>query len=154
MKESIGYTVTLNIVIVFIVIIFAFLSAAIVYFKSNKVSNVVMNSIERYEGYNESAINNINAQMNNLGYNQTSITCAATHSDVNCTLVPDGEGLRSEHGRGRYGYCVYECNMDKEYYYYRIRTNMMIDFPIINDLLNIPIYSTTNEIYNYDKVLN
>ena len=51
MKESVGYTVTLNIVIMFIIIVFAFLSAALIYFKSNKVSNVVINSIEKYEGF-------------------------------------------------------------------------------------------------------
>ena len=35
MKESVGYTVTLNIIITFIIIVFAFLSAALIYFKSN-----------------------------------------------------------------------------------------------------------------------
>ena len=61
MKESIGYTVTLNIVITFIIIVFAFLSAALIYFKSNKVSNVITETIEKYEGYNVYAKNEIDA---------------------------------------------------------------------------------------------
>ena len=52
MKESIGYSVTINIVITFIVIIFAFLAAAVVYFKTNKASNIVVDTIQKYEGYN------------------------------------------------------------------------------------------------------
>ena len=36
-----------------------------------------------------------------------------------------------------------------EYYYYKTRTNMMINIPIINDILNIPIYSNTNRLYNF-----
>jgi hypothetical protein len=51
MKESIGYTVTLNIMIVFITIIVAFLCAALIYFKSNKVSNIITSGIEKYEEY-------------------------------------------------------------------------------------------------------
>ena len=140
MKESIGYTVTLNIVIVFIVVIFAFLSAAIVYFKSNKISNVVMNSIEKYEGYNSLSKSDISAQMASLGYNKGKINCA---TDKKCTLKNDGKD----------GYCVYECDGNKDYYYYKVRTNMSINIPIINDLLNIPVYSNTNYIYNYEKNL-
>ena len=46
MKESIGYTVSLNIMIVFITIVVAFLCAALIYFKSNKASNVITSAIE------------------------------------------------------------------------------------------------------------
>ena len=145
MKESIGYTVTLNIVIVFIVVVFAFLSATIVYFKSNKISNVVMNSIEKYEGYNSLSIKDINAQMEALGYNESKITCK--QEDNNGCLLQDSANA------GIKGYCVYGCNLNDEYYYYRVRTNMSIDIPIINDLLNIPIYSQTNYMYNYQKKL-
>ena len=139
MKESIGYTVTLNIVIVFIVVIFAFLSAAIIYFKSNKISNVIMNSIEKYEGYNSLSKSDITLQMESLGYNKSKITCATDK----CTLLNDGKD----------GYCVYECDGNEDYYYYKVRTNMSINIPIINDLLNIPVYSNTNYIYNYEKNL-
>ena len=43
MKESVGYTVSLNIMIVFITIVVAFLCAALIYFKSNKAGNVITN---------------------------------------------------------------------------------------------------------------
>ena len=59
MKESIGYTVSLNIMIVFITIIVAFLCAALIYFKSNKVSNIITSGIEKYEGYNDTSIKEI-----------------------------------------------------------------------------------------------
>lgn len=48
MKESIEYIVTLNILITFIIIVFAFLSVALIYFKSNKVSNVITEIIEKF----------------------------------------------------------------------------------------------------------
>ena len=144
MKESIGYTVTLNIVIMFIIIVFAFLSAALIYFKSNKVSNVVINSIEKYEGFNEYAREEINRNMTSLGYNRNSIDC----SDI----INDGKCAIQHKESSQNGYCVYLCD-EGDYYYFRVRTNMMINIPIINNLLNIPIYSNTNRLYDFENNL-
>ena len=131
MKGSIGYTVTLNIIIVFIAIIVTFLSAALIYFKSNKASNIITSAIEKYEGYNKYSINEINIQLNSLGYNKRQINCAIEVSDEGadnhtCSLEDESKVGKA----GKDGYCVYKCN-DGEYKYYKIRTNMMINIPII-----------------------
>ena len=144
MKESVGYTVTLNIAITFIIIVFAFLSAALIYFKSNKVSNVIVNSIEKYEGFNNLAIKEIDRNMDSLGYNKMSINCADSIENGKCKIQNKASSKK--------GYCAYLCE-EGDYYYYRVRTNMMINIPIINDLLNIPIYSNTNRLYNFEENL-
>jgi hypothetical protein len=149
MKESIGYTVSLNLMIVFITVIVAFLCAALIYFKSNKVSNLITSSIEKYEGYNTSAVNEIKINLSSLGYGSKPISCSnsvddKTDSDGVCTLVGDS------HGRGINGYCVYLCVENSEYYFYKIRTNMMFSIPIIHDVLDIPIYSNTNRLYDFN----
>ena len=145
MKEGIGYTVTLNIMITFIIVVFAFLSAAIIYFKSNKVSNVVIYSIEKYEGYNTLSKKEIALQMKSLGYDNRKVNCGNKNTDYKgCSLKNDGSN----------GYCVYECPDDSDgYYYYRIRTNMVINIPIINDILSVPIYASTNYMYDYEENL-
>lgn len=153
MKESTGYTVTLNIIITFIIIIFTFLSAALIYFKSNKVSNVIMDSIEKYEGYNTLSENEIILNLSSIGYNINKINCASSvdsskNSNVVCELV-DGIKISS----GENGYCVYLCD-EGEYYYYKIRTNMMINVPIINNILNIPIFSNTNRLFDFESNLS
>ena len=147
MKQSIGYTVTLNIMIVFITIVVAFLCAALIYFKSNKISNVVTTSIEKYEGYNESSIRDISLNFTSLGYGSHAINCKPSIVDEgaengSCGLV------ENVNGKGSKGYCVYYCN-DGDYYYYKIRINMMLNIPIIHDILDIPIYSTTNRMYKF-----
>lgn len=151
MKESVGYTVSLNIMIVFITVIIAFLCAALIYFKSNKASNVITSAIEKYEGYNSLSIREIELNLTSLGYGRHGISCPSTVSDkitaddiITCDLTADNNG------KGKNGYCVYECQEEGgEYYYYKIRTNMMINIPIIHDLLNIPIYSNTNRLYDF-----
>ena len=144
MKESVGSTVDFNIIIVFIVIVFAFLSAAIIYFKSNKVNNVISNSIEKYEGYNSLAITEIERNLNNLGYAKKSISCGRP-GDNKC----DNTSLAN----GDNGYCVYFCK-DGDYYYYKIKTRMLINLPIINSVLNLPIYSNTSKMYDFETKLH
>ncbi len=166
MRESVGYTVTLNIVIVFIVIVFAFISAALVYYKSNKISNVIMDAIEKYEGYNKLAEEEILKQISNLGYNIKKINCPTNYSRTArgkkevCSLVENNTSKGIYYSNGTKGYCVYEC-IDLEagiysdyYYYYKIRTNMMINIPIVNNLLDIPIYSNTNRLFDFNSKLS
>lgn len=149
MKESVGYTVTLNIVITFIIIVFAFLSAALIYFKSNKVSNVITETIEKYEGYNSFAQNEIDTKLTSLGYNKKPVNCTKYYNKI-------GQKERSKCSAsltdGSDGYCVFVCRekqKDEWYYYYKISTNMMINVPIINNLLDIPIFSNTNRLYDF-----
>ena len=150
MKESVGYTVSLNIMIVFITIVVAFLCAALIYFKSNKFSNIITTSIEKYEGFNTASINEISVGLTSIGYGSHQITCAGTVQDKGatsgiCNIVQDNNA------KGALGYCVYYCldAKDNEYYYYKIKSNMMINIPIIHDILDIPIYSNTNRMYKF-----
>ena len=155
MKESIGYSVTINIVITFIIIIFAFLSSAIVYFKSNKASNIIVDAVQKYEGYNSAAEAEIRKKLKDLGYGSHAINCSQTiegnsdyvaGSKVICTFEPKGAKPNINDG-----YCVYKCIDNSDYYYYKIRTNMMINIPIVGDMLDIPIYSNTDRIYNFSE---
>ena len=148
MKESIGYTLSLNIMFIFITIVITFLCSALIYFKSNKASNIIMDSIERYEGYNANAERDIVLKLSSLGYNEIKITCASkvdsyTTNNVTCPLITD-----FQYASGAKGYCIYYCD-EGDYYYYRIRTNMMINIPIINNVLNIPIITNTERLYNF-----
>ena len=151
MKESVGYTVTLNIVITFIIIVFAFLSAALIYFKSNKVSNVITDTIQKYEGHNSYAQNEINTKLTSIGYNRKQVDCGdyynriGTKEKLNCVVNSLSDGSD--------GYCVFVCREmynGEYYYYYKISTNLMFNVPIINDLLYIPIFSNTSRLYDFE----
>lgn len=150
MKESVGYTVTLNIIITFIIIIFAFLSAALIYFKSNKVSNIITDTIQKYEGYNYIAQNEIDARLTSIGYSRKPVNCSNYYKKLT-----DNERIAcsSSLSDGKDGYCVYECRemFDGEYfYYYKISTNLVFNVPIINEMLDIPIFSSTSRLYDFE----
>ena len=166
MKESIGYTVSLNIVITFIVIVFAFLSAALIYFKSNKVSNVITDTIEKYEGYNDVSKIEIQTKLSSLGYNRKPVDCGKYYNKLSKLLKPEYDSdLKNGNCRredsltdGSDGYCIFLCTeQDIEdgdiYYFYKVSTNLMFNVPIINNILDIPIFSNTNRLYDFEANL-
>ena len=156
MRESISYTVTLNFVITFIIIVFALLSATLIYFKNNKVGNIIVNSIEKYEGYNALSEQEIYDNLLDIGYDMNPISCSPNVKtswaigSEDCYLVSEAD-LESSGSRG---YCIYLCSEDNDYYYYRVKTNMLITVPVVSNVLPVPIFSNTNRLYDFEKNMN
>ena len=162
MRESVSYTVTLNFVITFIIIVFAFLSATLIFFKSNKVGNIIVNAIEKYEGYNSKSEEVIYNSLKAIGYNMANLGCNDVvydkkNSNKQCTLVT---GNGTQHGNGDRGYCIYlceeytaetDCKEEDCYYYYRVRTNMVINMPLVSNIWPIPVFSNTNRLYDFES---
>ena len=119
MKRSIGTTFMLNFIIVFIVVTFAFLSATLSYMKAFKVNTRIANAIEKYEGYNSLAIEEIERK--------------------------GVEAINSS----KFNYCVYDYGIDKNNYRkYGIITYINLDLPIVGNI-KIKVYSETEKMYNY-----
>ena len=148
MNESIGYTVTINIIITFIIIIFVFISNVLIYYKSNKVGNIIVDSIERYSGFNDEAKSEIERKLFNIGYNKTNIDCRRP-IPTDCTLYREVDTKTN-------GYCVYLCEIVDAtrpgYYYYKVKANMIINIPIINEIINGTVFSSTKNMYNFEGV--
>ena len=147
MKQGISYTVDLNIAFIFIVIVFTFMSAVIIFFKSTKINNAIASSIEKYEGFNALAVEEINGKITSLGYQTGSISCGG-HDDGNCNTEPELVG------NGSNGYCIYYCQEKIDgswYYYYKIRTRLMINFPIIGKMFDVKAYSNTVKMYDFEQ---
>lgn len=140
MKQGMGSVFLYNIIIVFIVLIFAFLAATISYSKAFRVNSRISNSIEKYEGYNTLAVKEINKNLNTIGYRiGNSNGCAGEKNGG--TLITNGDN--------GYKYCVYQFKIDKRYYSYGILTYMDMEIPLIQQTLKIPVYSKTNKIYRF-----
>lgn len=145
MKQSIGYTLSLNIAIIFIAIIFGIIFMGLSYYKAYKVGNTITSSIEKYEGYNKLAETEITSKLTNLGYNMTSINCRGVSG---CTLV-NKNTTGTSYANGEHGYCVYECPDENDYMHYKITTNMLLNIPYINSILNYPVENNTVKMYTF-----
>lgn len=143
MKQSIGLTYTLNFVILFIVITFAFLFGIMSYYKAFKVNSRIANAIENHEGYNSLSIVEINNVLESLGYLKGSANCSI-RKGVNPIAGTSGDSISN------YSICLYEQPITNDNYFrYGIVTYISIDIPIIGQTLKIPVYTETEKIYEF-----
>lgn len=134
MRQSIGMNAQLNIIIIFIFIVFALIAASLSYYKAFKVNNVIVNSIEKYEGFNSESQSEIEKNLKILGYQQGVKDCKSDYSDIKTAKITTN------------GYCVeYVSNLSKGTYSYKVTTYMTIDLPIIS-VIKIPVKTSTSNI--------
>lgn len=156
MRESVSYTATINIVVIFILIFFFFLSATLMYFKINRSGKIITDSIEKYEGYNILSETAIYQRLLDIGYNMKKVKCKANIRGTNtadsvCKLMKTGANSTS-YSQGKRGYCIYYCN-EGDYYYYKVSTKGLIEIPLIKNIISIPVVTTTNRMYNFEDNL-
>ncbi len=135
MKQGIGFSVTINIIAIFIVVTFAFLVASLNYYKAYRVNNVIADSIEKYEGYNQYSKEEIVIKLTSLGYVNGSVKCSY--------------GNENDTGKS---YCIYkEVDNENNTFKYKIVTYLNFNIPVINQTLNIPVKTYTQPIYNFGR---
>lgn len=147
MKESAGSVYMFNFIILFIIIVFAFLAGIISYNRAFKVNSRIVNAIERYEGYNRYSIEEINRILSTIGYNSAdTLTCPRK----------DGYQLKTSSATSTnlFEYCVYRREESEigggrptGYSTYLVTSYIYMNVPLINDVFKIPVSSRTNRIY-------
>ncbi len=147
MKEAIGGTVTIAIIIVFLLLINGYLAFSVNYTKAFRVKNEIISLIEQHEGHTQSAQEEIQAYLRKIHYTEI--------SDQYFNNVEDGYTCY----RG-FGYCIKYTNAggtsskDETFRgtYYSVITFVQIDIPILNrifPLMNIfQVKGETKMIYS------
>lgn len=163
MREGIGTTLTLNIIIIFIVIVFGLLSATVNYYKAFKVNSYILSSIDKYEGYNERAKTEIADRLEGFGYfqrpsNSGSYACPSDRNGAPLVAKANGNADIDS----KYFYCVYyyeddtslknETNKSGQprYYNYSVISYISLDLPIAG-ILNIPVHTKGERIYRFSS---
>lgn len=136
MKESVSYTFLLDIIIVFIAISFFAIISIMSYSKAYRVNSKIVNAIEINEGYNKYAKEKIDQVITSYGYQKISKKCPKK----------DGQSaINIEDNKTSNGVCVYmfDKTKDEGIYWYGVLTYISYDFPIIGNLIRIPVYTKT-----------
>lgn len=149
MREGVGSVVLYNIIIIFIVITFGFLSATLSYMKAFKVNGKIANALEKFEGYNELSAAEINDVLTTIGYRQEKANCEnITHNGKTYCPVADV-------GNKIHEFCLYEYNdkgngdFEGNYFSYGIVTYIHVDIPIIGGFFKIPVTSESESIFKF-----
>jgi len=159
MKESISYTFVLNIVIVFIFMSFAIIMGIISYYKAFRANTIIVNAIEKYEGYNCLAKEEIARKLNNIGYiTPFNVKCkeancelddTKSYSVVSYNLDFDSSTVAGDDINATPYICKNnECKTNKNYQY-GVYTYMYIDIPVISKLIRMSVYSKTKTMYEF-----
>lgn len=149
MRQSIGATWILQLVIVFMLIFVGFLALTINYTKAFKVKNEVVSIIEKYEGVSSGDNGSIALINNYLRYYnyQTMGTCEEGFygvSSLNSTAIVPASG------NTKYYYCVKKENSSSGTYddraNYEIVTFFQFNLPFVGDLFTFRVNGTTIDI--------
>lgn len=155
MRESIGSVFLYNIIIVFIVITFGFLSASLSYMKAFKVNGKIANSLEKYEGYNMLSDQEIAQTLNTIGYRIDKVDCPEKRGYVSVDKLSGEKDsyMRTLAQNKQHEYCLYEyidgSDFEGGYFSYGIVTYIHLDIPIIGGIFKIPVYSETESIFRF-----
>ena len=159
MREGIGSVFLYNMIFLFVIIVFGLLSATISYYKAFKVNERLLYSIDKFEGYNKWARNEMEQYLNSIGYTYEPSGPSA------CPTEKDGGELVTSPD-ATYLYCLYYFNDDRStrtaeknkvsndknpqpiYYNYAITTYIYVQLPIAGNF-KIPVYTKGERIYNF-----
>lgn len=138
MKQSIGFTQSLSIIIIFILIVFALLSATLSYYKAFKINSNIASIVQKYEGYNSLSEAEITNRLTSMGYRFGTIDC------------PKKKNKEDEDNSNRkHAYCLYKYDVKNGYYRYGIMTYIFVELPL-GYKFKLPVYSETEPIYMFN----
>lgn len=138
MREAMGNSLLMNLVIIFVSIVILFFVGILSYSKAYRVKNRIIEVIENHGNYSSSSIDEISTDLKSVGYRTTNNKKCGS-GNLNSTS---------------YNYCVYKVD-DKssgDSYYFKVVTYVHFEFPIIGGLINIPVKGETKILgknYNY-----
>ena len=149
MRQAIGTTWVMQLVIIFMLIFVAFLALTINYTKAFKIKNELVTILEKYEGVSESENGSLSLINNYLQYNGylTKGKCDETQygvSDLNSSTIEEVE--KNE----KYYYCIEKINTGTVSVPNRAKYNIRIFFhfslPVLGDLFTFKVEGTTIDI--------
>lgn len=168
MHQSIGVTATINIVLVLLGVSFAFIFGTMSYSKAYRAGSIVVNALEKYEGYNALSKDEIEKRLWTLGYSVRKIgsdgqsinkcpeTRTSSMGDGELVTIASQLGDTSEDEI--FDYCIYyypndvKDADDNRHYSYGVVTYIEFEFNILGLDLRLPIYNHVRRIYKFNKV--
>lgn len=148
MRQTIGSTWLLQLMILFILLFVGFIILTLNYSKVIKVKNEVVSIIEKYEGLNENSISLVNRYLSTSGYATTG-KCEEKDG-VYGALTLDGDSLEKADANSTYFYCVKKYQGQNTSKYYQIVLFYKFNLPVIGNASSYTVKGTTTNIIPTD----
>ena len=165
MKDAVGSTMLVYIVIIIVGIVGAILIATNMYTSAYKAKNNIVSTIDRYYTINgdtncfnnndDSCIANINDILKQMGYHVKNNLCNSEKvlKKVNKIALDDGtvaDLVYPLNNNAFNGYCIFKNNVSTNEYYYTVVTFSHLNINVlgIGSLFSTPVYGETRIYYN------
>ena len=151
MRESIGQSFLVTLVVTLVGIIIIILLCAVAYSKTFKIKTKLVDILEKYKGFDDvyqAASGEMESYLLSIGYRRNVNGVSDCPSES-----PDGRYLGDaiNNDFSQFHYCVYEfdsgigANRGK---YYGVLVYIYFDIPLIGDILEIPVYGETEVFFD------
>lgn len=148
MKDAVGGSLLLNIVVIFTSIVILFFAGIMAYSKAYKIKNRIIEVVEKYETYDDIVQSKLEEDLRKSGY----IVATSAQVESKCGT--------SNLNTSEYLYCVYlkSCEETDEtgdcvgQRHYEVVTYIHFDFPVIGNMLTFEVHGETKMLgknYNY-----
>ena len=146
MKEAFGGIVNLVFIVVFLLVVMGLLGLVVSYSKAFKMKNIIISTIEEYDGYgcgtksgitkeDSACLTKIKNEASNLGYNPVVNRCSSSD-------YKDAFGL----------YCYSVTNpkdstgtSETKNEIYHIELNVDVNFPLVSDILGMSVFKINGD---------
>ena len=153
MRQSIGGTWLLQLMILFILLFVGFIILTLNYSKTVTLKNELIDMFEKYEGINSQSIELVN---NYLKYNTYDILGSCASDGESTTGIYGSKDLNSNELEAvkineTYYYCVKKYDGANTSNYYQITIFYKFNLPIIGDNSRFPIKGSTSNFQSHDE---
>lgn len=153
MREAIGATWIMSIVIAFIALFSGYLAFSVNYSKAFKVKDGIVDRIEKHNGVNNAAINDINDMMTSVGYSSKG-KCSVYFNDSGLAYIGVTSNVVDSHpsSSSTYNYCIQKINAlntsgQLSAAYYKVYVFFSLSIPILNNSSLLDVSGETTVIY-------
>lgn len=157
MRESIGSTWILQLIIVFMLIFVGFLALSINYTKAFKIKNEVVTIIEKYEGVSSEENGSIEIINNYLRYYNYQVMGACDEGFYGIADLNNTAAVPAQQGQ-KYYYCIKRNSTGNATFpdrvNYNVETFFQFNLPFIGDLFTFRVSGSTIDINNPNDDLN
>lgn len=152
MREAIGATWIMGIVLVFIVMFSGYLAFSVNYAKAFKVKDGIVDRIEKHNGFNQETVDDIADFMSGISYNSRG-KCSREVNEHDPLLVGVTRNVPEEGGLDElYNYCIRKVSANNPSgqltaAYYKVVVFFSLSLPILDQISNFSVTGETTNLY-------
>ena len=150
MRQTIGGTWILMLVIIFILLFSAFIILTLNYSRTVRVKNELIDMVEKYEGLNSESIELVNNYLYYTGHVTTGVCVEETTQGVYGATSLSSNVLEPARAGAAYYYCIRKFNGANRTNYYQISIFYQFNLPILGETGNFEVRGSTSNFESHD----